>query len=492
MPHATSSTDSTQVYHIRPFSDETLSDETFKFSSNDYLPSPAIWVPVVLHFAIPDNQQEAVAEQLRAGLASTLAQCRHLTGTIKEAGDGDYCIVARKDSSVQFVEHVVASREVSSYEQLAACNFATSKLGDLSRWSVKGMEYNPMNSTAATSRGAPVLGIQANFIPGGMAVVINMHHWVMDFAGLASFIYQWAGNTKALQERLPFPSMDPLCLERSRLDVQLSALTDVTETEHETSSPSSKKHSRSDERSAVSPPTDKPKSVPMTICMFHLSKSKAAGLKELASSPSKPKNACAAFWYRILTRYRAEAYQADECTPAPFSQLVNIRSKLSPPLPIGYMGNAIVPVTSDAQSLQLTIKEVAQSASLATIAAYIRGLTTSVDEPYTWNTLETITRARKSGKPAMRKAGAIPPFKTTDWRAPNVYEADFGLGKPKALRHLLGVAPSVTIYPYRQAREDQEEVLEFAVPVETAVLQKLLGDENVKEWFDFKGEDIRA
>lgn len=496
MPHRTSSTDSTQVHHIRPSSFEALSEETFKFTSNDYLPSPAIWVPVVLHFAVPNGEQKAVAEQLRAGLESTLAQCRHLTGTIEDAGNGDYCMVARKDSSVQFIEHVFDSSEVSSHEELAACNFATSKLGNLSRWSVKGMVYDPMNPTAATKKGAPVLGIQANFIPGGMAIVINMHHWVMDFAGLASFIYQWAGNTKALQNGAPLPGMSPESLERSRLDVQLPGLTEVMGIRQSSSAPPSDKQSNGNATSAIVSPTVKPKPVPVTICMFHLSKSKAAGLKELATSPSGPwistYDACAAFWYRILARYRAKAYKADESAPAPFSQLVNIRSKLSPPLPAMYMGNAIVPVTSDLQSVQLTIKEVADSASLAAIAAYIRRLTTSVDEPYIWETLETITRARKEGKPPMRKVGAIPPFKTTDWRAPNVCEADFGFGKATALRHLLGVAPSVTIYPYREVREDQEEVMEFAVPVETAVLEKLLEDEEVKKWFGFKGEDIRA
>jgi hypothetical protein len=54
------------------------------------------------------------------------------------------------------------------------------------------------------------------------------------------------------------------------------------------------------------------------------------------------------------------------------------------------------------------------------------------------------------------------------------------------------VAPSVTIYPYRQARADQEEVLEFAVPVETTVLENMLQDEDVQKWFEFRGFDYKA
>lgn len=54
------------------------------------------------------------------------------------------------------------------------------------------------------------------------------------------------------------------------------------------------------------------------------------------------------------------------------------------------------------------------------------------------------------------------------------------------------MAPSVTIYPYRQAREGQEEVLEFAVPVETSVLEKMLRDEDVLKWFEFRGFDFKA
>lgn len=493
MPHPTASTDVKIVHNVLPNNNEAFQDEFFKFSTNDYLPQPAIWVPVLLHFAIPDGEQKAVAEKLRAGLAATLPQCRHLTGTIEIAENGDHGILSHKDSTVQFVEHWCDSSEVPSYEELAASDFATSKLGDLKRWSLKGMEFNPVDSAAATDRSPAVLGVQANFIPGGIAMAVHAHHWVMDFAGLAGFLYLWADTTRALAEGTPLPSLDPMCLYRARLESTLTASTEEVVPED---SSTQDKELNGNGHTKPSAPGGLPKFLPVSICLFHLPKSKAAALKDLATSESGPwissYDACAALWFRILTRYRAQAYQPDESAPAPFSQLVNIRSKLSPPLPALYFGNAIVPVGSDSQFVQLTIKEVAQTASLATIAVYIRRLTNSVDSAYIWKTLDAIKQSQQSGAAPKRKTGAIPPLKTTDWRGPNVYQADFGFAKPTALRHLLGVAPSVTIYPYRQARADQEEVLEFAVPVETTVLEKMLQDEDVQKWFEFRGFDYKA
>jgi hypothetical protein len=485
--------DRKQIYHVGPARAADLQDEFFKLSSNDYLPTPAIFVPIVLYLPVVDAQQVLVAQQLRSGLEESLRLCRHMVGTIEKNDDGDYGILSWKDSYVLFIENWTDRSQTPSYEDLAKADFVGTKLGNLKRWGVEGMDYDPLDSRAAVERSPPVFAVQANFVKDGLVLSLPLHHSVMDFAGLASFVHVWAKCTRALVTGGPMPQVDAACSMRSGLDYDLRAPEDT------------KNHVRVDSGVQQQPKkvvnaaevlASMPNFLPYSLCLFHLPESKIASLKALATPASGPwissYDACAALWFKILTRYRAKAYKADTSLAAPFSELVNIRSKMTPPLPAGYFGNAIIPVGSNTQLVQLSIKEISEDASLATIASYIRRMTNSIDDAYIWKILGDVVSMRKSDVRPKFKMGAIPILKTTDWRAPNIYEADFGFATSEAMRTLMGATLSVTMLPMRQSRDGGEKMMEFVVPVEAESVEELLADPEVKAWFSFKGFEHKA
>jgi hypothetical protein len=227
--------------------------------------------------------------------------------------------------------------------------------------------------------------------------------------------------------------------------------------------------------------------------LFQLRKSKAQRLKALVEKENGTRvssyDAFTAMWWRLLTRHRARTYpDTDINAPAPFFEAVNMRSRLTPPLPARYLGNALALASSSSlpQDKQLTLKEVMQDAPMWKIAAYIRSITASVDST---REQDGSGFSRSKGRPPMS-------FKTTDWRTPNLYQADFGFGRPRALRHLfLGSAGAGTanmyIYPLRGLKGG-EEVFEFGVPVEKEAVERFCADEEVVEWFDFVGVEVKA
>lgn len=476
-----------QTHRIRPSTYPNLAEERFKLSTNDYLPTPGMFVQMCLYFGLADEKKEAAGELLTAGLEKTLSQCRNLVGTIEKDEDGDYCILSSRESTVTFNMHWLDDStdgaQFPSYKDLEAKDFKTSELGDLGQWCLQGMDFRERSSDPSPDKSPPVLGLQANFIPGGIALAIHAHHMAMDFGGIASFVHQWADNTRSLACGSPFPELDPLCLDRSRLTSK-SNFTEETQVDTAPAPPSGK-------------PQGKPNFFPMSICLFHLTTSQATRLKKLATPEAGPwissYDAFVAVWWRILTRHRIQAYNVDVSAPAAFSELVNIRNRLSPPLPKRYFGNAILPASFESQPQKLTLQDVSEDAPLSKIAGYIRSITETVDSAYIEKTLDQIARRRKAGGGGLKpKASVLPPFKTTDWRAPSVYAADFGFGKPSGFRHLFGAAPSLTIYPPRQTKVGEEDVFEFAVPIETVALDGFLEDRDVQQWFEFRGFDFKA
>jgi hypothetical protein len=76
----------------------------------------------------------------------------------------------------------------------------------------------------------------------------------------------------------------------------------------------------------------------------------------------------------------------------------------------------------------------------------------------------------------------------TDWRATEVTAADFGLGTPKAFRH---VSDNVTrcvaqVYPPRSGA-GPDEGFEFAIVYEKEFAKGLIEDAKWSEFFEYRG-----
>jgi hypothetical protein len=483
--------DKREVYQVRPsYHPDRPGDEEFTLSTNDYL-SPAMIMNFCLYFALSDeNAKNNIINSLKQGLANTLGQCRCLLGTIERNSLGDYSIMVKQASTVDFAVHslddVDYQVQTPSFAELEQASFASTTIRDQAELCAAITSSMP-----APAQSPPVLAVQVNFLRGGMAITLHFHHWAMDFVGFGSFVHQWAGNTKALVCGTPPPGWDPACLDRSRLGSQL----------HNGAGEAAQK----DTPPAMTARSDPVQQQAVSHLLFQLNKSKAQRLKVLAQQGNSTRvssyDAFTAMWWRLLTRHRARTRSdTDTNAPAPFFEAVNMRPRLTPPLPPGYLGNALFLAASSSQpecSQLLSLREVIQDAPLGKIAAYIRSITASADSGSFHAALEAAAETRREQERTgpLRLRGRPPlSFKTTDWRTPDVYEADFGFGRPRVLRHLFvgaatAGAANMYIYPLRRL-EDGEEVFEFAVPVEKEALEGFCADDEVTQWFDFVGVEV--
>lgn len=462
---------------------DTPEDEQFRLSTSDYL-SPPIFMNFCLYFSLSDDARNSVIHALQLSLAQTLSQCRSLLGNIERNDLGEYSIVVKRSSTVDFIVQYLDDgdyeSQLPSFVELEQSNFASTTFRNPAQ-----LCANIATSTPALTESPPVLAVQANFLRDGMALTIHFHHWALDFVGFGVLIHQWAENTEAVLRGSPPPEWDPECLDRTRLGTQLPQGADDTAPYHTRPAPA--QHS-------------------VSHLLFHLPKSKAQTLKTLAQTDNSPRissyDAFTATWWRLLTRHRARTFpDTDLNAPAPFFEAVNIRPRLTPPLSPQYLGNALFLADASTRPAdeQLTLREVMRDAPLGKVAGYIRSITDSVDSASFNAALEAaVETSRGHGGGGQPTSRSRPPMslKTTDWRTPNVYEADFGFGKPGALRHLfLGAAragaANLYIYPLR-VREDGDEVFEFAVPVEKEAVEMLCADEDVAEWFDLVGVEVEA
>ncbi|KAH8719090.1 Trichothecene 3-O-acetyltransferase [Beauveria bassiana] len=487
-----------QIHHLRPSGYPNINDQSFRLSTNDLLNPKPVYVPVCLFFCVPDRSKHDVMQLLMTGLEETLRQCRFLAGTIEMNHADEYEIVSKRESKVDFILHHLDQKgdgqsPFASYESLHANHYLVPNPREMARLRVQTVPCGQYN--ADTSQNSPVIGFQANIIPGGIALAIHFHHWAMDYCGFAAFVHQWAGNTSALSSHIPYHEPTSDCFDRSRLVRKSLCATTTQPADGE----AARKRVGLPAADSASDPAE---ILPFSVYLFNLSKTKAEMLKSIAKSTAGLESACistydviVALWWRVLTRARAKLWGSQYLdTPADFTEAVNIRRKLIPPLPSRYLGNAVLFATCASQQSRLTIRDIVKSASLGIIAAYIRRITDSVDAYFIEKQLEQIEQGRHQDAGESQKTHRQSPlaFTVNDWRAHNLYDADFGFGKPTGVRHLFGIMPVLVVLPVKQVQDSRGEIFEFLVPIEHAAAENLLEDPELKEWFEIQGLESKA
>lgn len=85
-------------------------------------------------------------------------------------------------------------------------------------------------------------------------------------------------------------------------------------------------------------------------------------------------------------------------------------------------------------------------------------------------------------------------FATTDWRAANMCDVDFGFGRSMAFRQLADtvVENQMMIYPPRRVNGDPDHGLKVVVPFEKHAVEILIEDPDMKKFFEFRGFEAGA
>jgi hypothetical protein len=477
----------TEEYQLRPLGWENdPEEERLRFSSMDYL-AACTYNSYALFFGLLDEARPKAVATLREGLERTLAQCRQLVGTIeKNDHDDDHSFIKKRDSTVKFVvKYFEAEDDAPSMADIEKAHFASSSLGDTSRFVVEGMAYGEKPECLPSAK--PVISAyQANFIPGGLIFVVNSHHYANDVVGWSGLVNQLAENCKSIVNHTAPPPWDPANLDATRFTAS------DFPSESKVDGPTAPdRHPLLREHSSL---------------LFHLPKSKAEALKRLATPAEQGQtgswistyDAFSALLWRVLTRHRAVLYRASpEETPL-WLEGVNMRTRTDPPVAKRLQRNLFWAAASASYPELLTIKEIAspeEEAPLSRLATKIRIMTNSMDQAALDQALATLAPVRDKTC-LFTRVNSFPPLTVavTDWRPAAVCEtADFGFARPCAYRHFFDAVTEglILVYPPRSS-ENTDEGCEFVITMENEIVDVVLDDPDLKKFFEFRGYEVKT
>ncbi|KAL2120102.1 hypothetical protein VTJ04DRAFT_4128 [Mycothermus thermophilus] len=462
----------TTVYELHPLGWETdPEEERLTFGILDYF-SGRIYDAYALFFKLPDEARSKALAVLKEGLEKTLAQCRHMVGTLEQDKDTYECFFHKKrDTTVKLIVKYFGPEDgVPSLEEIEKAHYASGFL-DVTKFSVEGLltterpEYHPSEKPVSSA-------FQLNFIPGGLVFVTSQHHYVNDLTGWANFVRQLADNCSSIVNKTPPPPWDP-----ANLDVSPWVIPDV---------PSESKVD------GPSPPEPNPLIREQTCVLLHIPLRMATRLKRLAFPTEEtitPKwistyDAVCAFLWRVLTRHRLRLYSTDPNITTPLvAEAVNLRPRTSPSLPSRHQRNLFWAAISAVLPDPLTAAQVAAQESevpLSRLAAKIRTMTNSVEQKSVLQFLSTVVPVRDKTR-LFRRPNSFPPlsFVITDWRDADFRQTDFGFARPCAFRHFfmdtVSIVGLVVMYPPRLS-DNPDEGYEFLVAVENDILDDFVED----------------
>jgi hypothetical protein len=172
----------------------------------------------------PDqNNAEAAIRALDGGLRLSLQTFPFLAGILSLADDGSGRLQLRYPVDVsdrKMTQGLFAAKPIlmedfpHPYEVLkkygmppSAFKSATFLPDDFANW--KGVPANGEGLCNFESSDAPVMRVQACFIPGGLVLSIYVHHSVLDFHGISTFWESLAANISHIARTHGPNDMDP-------------------------------------------------------------------------------------------------------------------------------------------------------------------------------------------------------------------------------------------------------------------------------------------
>lgn len=363
-----------EIYDLRPTGWESdPPDEYFKLSTLDYCVGQ-VYTNYALFFKLADTEKPKTIPVLKHGLEVTLSQCRQLCGVLEEHRAGGLCFHKKKQSTVEFHVQWLDGPEdegkYPSFEELEERHFASQALGDINTWSVAPMTYGekPEAQPASSPKGS---AFKMSFIRGGAIFMMHHHHYCNDIMGWAGELHQLADNCAAIWNApngtTPvLPPWDPSCLDLSRV-----------------TKPDLPEDQRID---GPVTPSRHPDHKTGQWLLFHLPRSKAAELKQMASPRDgsywiSSYDAYTAYIWRVLSKHRAKLFNPDsQQNHLLWGEAVDMRRRFrNPRVPERMQGNVVfVAISTSSPTPQPTAEEVISDAPLSKLAWYVAQLNLTI------------------------------------------------------------------------------------------------------------------
>ncbi|GJM98738.1 hypothetical protein PR202_ga15773 [Eleusine coracana subsp. coracana] len=337
------------------------------------------------------------AEVLRAALARALVPFYPFAGSLGTGPDGRAEIDCNDEGAL-----FVVARSTAALDEYCEGFAPSTKMGDL---------FVP-KSESADGR-APLLMLQVTlFRCGGVALGTAMHHFVMDGRSAFHFIRTWAGLTRGASGTL----FAPPSLDRTPLRARAPATVLFDHTREYGGG------------SAVG--NDKP-AAEYASAILRVTGAQVASLRARAGGP-------------YVSAFRALAAHAWRCACAArrlprdaesrLYTMIDMRARLSPPLPDHYFGNAVARASTSARVGDLLLDG---HGGLAAAARRLRGATGHGDA-YARSLLDYLEVRDMAALPRGGIAGTD--LRVISWLGMPSYDADFGWGEPALL------APALMYY----------------------------------------------
>ncbi|KAG5244819.1 shikimate O-hydroxycinnamoyltransferase [Salix suchowensis] len=371
------------------------------WSSNLDLLVPTVHVPT-LYFYKPVNGSSSFfnPRELREALSRALVPFYHMAGRL-EKDENDRMSILCNAEGVLFVE-----AETSS---------TVDELGGFTPHSEKLQFIPEVDRSSIFSY--PLLLSQATFFKcGGVCLGVGLHHILGDGSSAIHFINSWSEIARGLSLTTP-PFID-----RTLLGARAPPIPAMHHVEYDP--PPTLNTSTSDDQTPETQKNPKPtRAEILTISSDQLRTLKNKSRKDIADDAvyySTFETLAAHIWQCTC---KARGVSDDQATKLHIP--TDGRSRLKPPLPVGYCGNALFTTAVLGLSGDIRPKP------LVDTVAKIRGALKRMDSEYLRSAIDYLQvqpelEALKRGPHTFKS----PNMNIVSWMTMPIYDADFGWGRP--------------------------------------------------------------
>ncbi|PWY62392.1 acetyltransferase [Aspergillus eucalypticola CBS 122712] len=400
----------------------------------DHIPAK-LFLPYILYFDTTDTQ--TALSTLQKGIDRLISELPWLAG--------DVVLYSVPDGPKNRM-HIAPPRvPLSDVPMLKTKHFD----GDADSHSHPIQSYLPLPTFIPASQQRPVLRFQANVFHSRIIVAMSFWHSVFDGTGAGVILEAVAECCKSTNEEITTSLAQTIAKTHDDLRKEVAKFPSkcVKRLDHsiELGTPVFDPNISTEQWNAM----ESALSSMVETKRYTFSSEKVAKVKDictqlmpqLQSSKWISSNDVITATLAICVDRALHPERADRTQSADFLMAVDLRSRVDPPLPETYLGNAIFPVHDDIYSEEMAGQtgNDADTLHLAQLALRIRMKLTTMDKTLMYSASAAVADYEDWTKVEAGPAGII----VTSWRGLKVFSLDFGAG----LGHIVDFEPGLTLVP---------------------------------------------
>ncbi|KAF2790257.1 trichothecene 3-O-acetyltransferas-like protein [Melanomma pulvis-pyrius CBS 109.77] len=356
-----------------------------------------VYTQLFLIFGFPDgNQAESAIKALAKGLQVTLTVLPFLAGTLRlvDSKSGKLSLTYPSKAPDVQSSRLLTSKHLPdfphTYKQLKSKGMPPSAITsktfcpeDLRRF--RGVPEDGEGIVDFTKSEAPVMRIQAFFVPGGLILGIYTHHAVLDFSGMNKFWENFAQsvfgqNDKSFPCELDLPDQSKL---RSQLDARIPMHAKGLDKIE------SYVNGKFEYQKTLPPGPETPRSQKLFVISAKRIRSFRSELQDQSGLQISICNVITALLWIHVTRARAPRLQLPEFNyeDSSIGISVNTRKRMTPQISDEYTGNMALFAKATRPIAKLIAEERVTSTTILATIKHIKAAIDQVDNDWVYQHL---------------------------------------------------------------------------------------------------------